>query len=182
MRVLLLVAAIALFLASCGGDDNETVSGKPPDAGRRLGVSTPHFGNGQRIPVDYTCDGRDVAPQLLWRGVHPDAAELAILMEDPDAPSGTFVHWAAWGISPKLRGLPDDPDPSTFEQGKNSFGKVGYSGPCPPEGDEPHHYEFHVYELRKPLGLREGTEPQAVRQAIATIVDAAGMVTGVYGR
>jgi Raf kinase inhibitor-like YbhB/YbcL family protein len=182
VRVLLLLVAISLLLASCGGDDTETVSGKPPEAGRRLGVSSPHFGHGQQIPIEFTCDSRDVSPQLLWRGVSPDAAEVAILMEDPDAPSGTFVHWTAWGISPKLRGLPDDPDPSTFEQGMNSSGETGYRGPCPPEGDKPHRYEFHVYSLREPLGLKDGAEPQTVRQAIAKAAEAAGTVEGVYGR
>src|SRR4051794_38676457 len=169
MRALLLVAAAALLLTSCGGDD-QTVSGKPPESSKRLGVSSPHFGNGQQIPVQYTCDGRDISPQLRWRGVPAQAAEVAILVEDPDAPGGVFVHWTAWGISPKLRGLPDDPDPSTFQQGKNSFGKVGYTGPCPPKGDKPHHYEFHVYALRQPLGLKGGAEPQTVRQTIEAIV------------
>src|SRR3954451_21105695 len=122
MRVLLLFAAAAVLLASCGGDDNQTVSSKPPEASKRLVVSSPHFANGQQIPVDYTCDGRDVSPKLLWRGVPPQAAEVAILVEDPDAPSGIFVHWTAWGISPRLRGLPDNANPSAFQQGKNSFG------------------------------------------------------------
>ncbi len=182
MRVLLLSGAIALLLASCGGDDTETVSGEPPEAGSRLGVSSPHFGHGQQIPVYHTCDGRNVSPQLLWRGVPPDTAEVAILMEDPDASGGTFVHWTVWGISPKLRGLPDDPDPSTFEQGTNSFGEVGYRGPCPPEGDQPHRYVFHVYALRSPLGLKDGAEPQTVRRAIAKAAEARGTVEGVYGR
>src|SRR4029453_9088713 len=137
-------------------------------------VSSPAFANGQEIPAKYTCDGDDIAPALRWRGVPAGAAEMAILMEDPDAPGGTFVHWTAWGISPKLRGLPENADPSNFKEGKNSFGKTGYAGPCPPKGDQPHHYEFHVYALRKPLGLSAGAEPQTVRQAIATVADAAG--------
>jgi hypothetical protein len=177
----LLSALAGVLLAACG-EDNETVSGEPPSAGRRLGVSSPHIPNGHPIPVEYTCDGRDVSPQLLWRGVPPDAAELAVLMEDPDAPSGRFVHWTAWGISPNLRGLPDDPDPSTFEQGENSFGETGYSGPCPPEDDEPHRYEFNVYALRKPLGLKDGADPQTVRQAIAAAAESRGTLMGVYGR
>jgi len=183
MRAALLAAAIAVLLASCGSsDDTSTVVGKAPEAGKRLGVASPHFGFGQTIPVEFTCDGRDVSPQLLWRGVSPDAAEVAILMEDPDARGGTFVHWTAWGISPKLRGLPDDPDPSRFEQGKNSSGEVGYRGPCPPEGDKPHRYEINVYALRQPLGLKDGAEPQTVRQAIATVADARGTLEAVYGR
>jgi Raf kinase inhibitor-like YbhB/YbcL family protein len=178
---LLALLAAAVLLASCG-DDNNTVSGEPPQASKRLGVSSPYFAQGQRIPVEFTCDGRDVSPQLLWRGVPPGAAEVAILVEDPDAPGGTFVHWVAWGISPKLKGLPVDPDPSTFEQGKNSFGKVGYAGPCPPKGDKPHHYEFRVYALRNPLGLKDGADAQTVRQTIATLAQAGGTLTGVYGR
>src|SRR3954453_562438 len=123
MRVLLLLAVAVLLVASCG-DDDQTVSGKPPEAGKALGVSSPRFANGQQIPVDYTCAGRNVSPQLVWRGVPSGAAEMAILVEDRDAPSGIFVHWTAWGISAKLRGLADDANPSTFVQGKNSFGRV----------------------------------------------------------
>lgn len=182
MRVLLLFAVAALLLASCGGNDNQTVSGNPPESSKRLDVSSPHFANGRRIPLRYTCDGADVSPALRWRGVPSGAAEVAILVEDPDAPGGIFVHWTAWGISPKLRGIADNPDPSAFQQGKNSFGKLGYSGPCPPKGEMPHHYEFHVYALRHPLGLKDGAEPQTVRQTIEAIVDAGGTLTGVYGR
>jgi Raf kinase inhibitor-like YbhB/YbcL family protein len=178
---LLAVLAAALVLASCG-DDKKTVSGEPPDSDVPLGVTSPDFAGGQSIPAQFTCDGRDVSPRLRWRGVPADAREMALLVEDPDSSEGIFVHWAAWGMSPQLKELPSDPDPSLLIQGKNSFGKVGYSGPCPPKGDRPHRYNFIVYALRKPLGLDAGAEAQTVRQTIATVVDAKGTLVGVYGR
>src|SRR5690242_7010389 len=114
MRMLLPFAVMALVLASCG--KSETVSGKPPEASKKLVVSSPRFRNGQTIPAEFTCDGRDISPQLQWRGVPSQAKEIAILVEDPGAPNGIFVHWTAWGIPPKVRGVGDNPDPNKFSQ------------------------------------------------------------------
>lgn len=88
-------------------------------------------------------------------------------MTDPDAPGGTFVHWTRWGSS---------------TVGKNSFGKLGYSGPCPPRGDKPHHYVITVYALRRPLGLAAGSSPDQVIAAVRRAAFASGSVTGLYGR
>ena len=87
-------------------------------------------------------------------------------MTDPDAPGGTFVHWTRWGSV----------------EGQNSFGHVGYDGPCPPKGDRPHHYVVTVYRLRSPLGLKRGTKPGEVVAAIRKQATAKGSETGLYGR
>ena len=184
MRALLLAALAALLLlSSCGESDKNKVSGEPPKSDNPLKVASPAIrSQGQTIPKRYTCDGEDVSPPILWGGVPAEAREMAIMVEDPDAPDGTFVHWSVWGIDPALGRLPSSPDPKTVIQGKNSFAKIGYGGPCPPKGDPPHRYEFIVYALRKPLGLQAGAEPQTVRQTIATVVDARGILVGKYGR
>ena len=88
-------------------------------------------------------------------------------MTDPDAPGGTFVHWTEWD-----EGV----------EGENSFGKTGYSGPCPPKGDDPHHYVLTVYRLAKPLGLPKGAKPDAVIAAIKERTVASGSTTGTYSR
>jgi Raf kinase inhibitor-like YbhB/YbcL family protein len=179
--LVLLVLAGGLALGGCGSGDN-AASGPAPEASKRMGLSSPYFGFGHHIPKRFTCDGEDVSPSLEWRGVPPGDPELAVLVEDPEGDRAAFVHWLAWGISPKLNDLPADPDTSGFKQAKNSFGKVGYGGPCPPKGDKPHRYVFNVYALRKPLGLKNGADAQTARQAIATVADAQGKLEATYGR
>jgi phosphatidylethanolamine-binding protein (PEBP) family uncharacterized protein len=117
-----------------------------------------------RIPQQYTCDGADREPavRVTGAGSHP----VAIVMTDPDAPNGTFVHWTRWhGV-----------------EGQNSFGKTGYSGPCPPEGDKPHRYVVAAYALRSDLDLPAGTEPEKVLEAIQKLKVESGSSTGLYGR
>lgn len=123
------------------------------------------WSDGGRIPRRYTCDGADEKPNVSSPSV-PGAKGVAIVMTDPDAPGGTFVHWTAWGN----------------REGKNSFGKTGYDGPCPPKGDGPHHYVVTVYELRSDLGLPAGAAPEKVLQAVQKTAIASGSKTGLYGR
>jgi phosphatidylethanolamine-binding protein (PEBP) family uncharacterized protein len=153
----LVLATIALFVCGCGSKGlHEPV----PRASGRIPVTAP-WPNGARIPRRYTCDGGDATPS-----VQPSGAKTALVMTDPDAPGGGFVHWTRWGSV----------------EGKNSFGKTGYSGPCPPRGDEPHHYVLTVYSLRRPLALRAGAPPEDVVAAIEKFAVASGSVTGLYGR
>ena len=180
MRVALsLLVAAALALGACGDD---TVSGPAPPAPQRLKLSSVAFRDGEPIPSRYTCDGQGASPPLAWSGVPRAAKELALLMEDPDAPNGTFVHWTAWGIDPSTKGLPEGADGGVLTVGKNSFGDARYGGPCPPEGDDPHRYVFTVYALSGPLGLEEAAGPDDVREAIGKIALAKGTLTGTYGR
>lgn len=155
--------ATALFLVTGCGDKKLD---KPlPAVNQTLKISGP-WRPGGRIPKAFTCDGGDAHPLI---GVDPPSGtkDIAFVMTDPDAPGGTFVHWTHWG-------------PNT--DGKNSFGKTGYSGPCPPKGDKPHHYVMTVYALRSPLGLAAGSEPGKVLETIKKKAFASGSVTGLYGR
>jgi Raf kinase inhibitor-like YbhB/YbcL family protein len=174
------VAAATVALAGCGGD--EKVSGPPPEAPERMTLRAPGFGNGDPIPVEYTCDGRDISPPLSWSGTPRGARELAILVEDPDAPGGTFVHWVLFGLGPTQKQLDAGATPEGSRQGRNSFGETRYRGPCPPKGDEPHRYQFSIYALREHIGASEGAAAEDVRDEIRRKAIASGRLTGRYGR
>jgi Raf kinase inhibitor-like YbhB/YbcL family protein len=113
----------------------------------RIELSSTAFTAGGPIPRHYTCDGADVSLPLRWSGVPPDARELTLVMRDPDAPGGNFTHWSLTGIPPSVAGLPAGSVPAGAVQGRNSFGTIGYRGPCPPRGDKPHHYAITVTAL-----------------------------------
>jgi len=119
--------------------------------------------NGGLIPKRYTCDGANRTPVLRVRALRPPFAIEAV---DVDAPGGRFVHWLVAG------GIP----------GRNSAGTLGYTGPCPPPGDPPHRYVFHLYELRRKPRLRPGFTDAQLRTAIRGIVAGSGTVVGRYGR
>jgi Raf kinase inhibitor-like YbhB/YbcL family protein len=101
--------------------------------------------------------------------------------EDPDAPSGTFVHWVAWGIDPSSGRLAAD-DSSAIRQGRNGFGNNGFGGPCPPPGHGPHHYEFTLYALDQPIDLEAGSTIDALRSAIDGHIRATATLMGTYER
>ena len=100
------------------------------------------FKDGAQIPKQFTCDGTDQQPPLEWNGAPSETKSLVLVVDDPDAPNGTFGHWGAYNISPGARSLSGSP-----LQAVNDFGKPGYGGPCPPKGDGPHHYRFKLLAL-----------------------------------
>jgi len=174
------VAATALaLLAGCGG---EKVEGPPPAAPERITLTSPAFAPGATIPRRFTCSGEGTSPPLAWKGVPAEARSLALLMEDPDAPGGTFVHWTLFDVAPDTGQLRAGGQPAGARTGENSFGDRGYGGPCPPEGDAPHRYRFVLYALRDKLGLDAGASPQDVRAAIGERAIARGQLTGRFGR
>ena len=179
-RALLALPALGLALAACGGGDR--VTGPPPSAPDRIALTSPAFTDGGTIPRHYSSDGGDVSPPLAWLGVPSGARELALLVEDPDAPGGTFVHWVLFKLAAVTRGLSEGKVPAGARQGKNSAGNAAYTGPCPPKGDAPHHYEFTLYALSSALDLPEGAAPDEVRSAVATAALARGRLVGRYGR
>jgi hypothetical protein len=177
----LALAAALVALAGCGGG-NDTVSGPPPKAPPTISLGSPAFAKGSEIPKQYTCDGEGISPPLVWSSVPRKAKELALLVEDPDAPGGTFVHWSVWGIPSKVTQLEPDVATANLQQGKNSFGKVAYGPPCPPKGSAPHRYVFTLYALSQPLPLGNGASPEEVRSAIADVAIAKGVFSASYGR
>ena len=144
-----------------------------------LGLSSPAFHAGSSIPQRYTCDGQDASPPLRWAHVPRRARSLAIQLQDPDAPGGVFTHWLLWNLSPRTRGIPAEVDRTT--QGRNSFGRIGYSGPCPPQGST-HHYVFTLFALDRKLTLPRGASPARFHAAIGGHAVSRATFVGVYGR
>lgn len=146
-----------------------------------MDLTSPDFEEGGRIPREQTCDGEDTPPELLWSGVPSDVVELALTCEDPDAPSGTFVHWVAWGIDPSNGRLA--PDGGTgIRHGRNGFGTNGYGGPCPPPGHGPHRYVFTLYGLTRSIDLEPGATIDDLRSAIDGGIRASATLMGIYER
>jgi Raf kinase inhibitor-like YbhB/YbcL family protein len=178
-RALLALPALGLALAACGG---EKVAGPPPAAPDRIALTSPAFKADGTIPERFTCDGADVSPPLEWSGVPDDARELALLVEDPDAPGGTFVHWVLFKVKPGPTTLAEGAVPDGARQGTNSFGDAKYAGPCPPEGDAAHRYEFLLYALSSPLDLEAGAAAADVRAAVDDAALARGRLVGRFDR
>jgi Raf kinase inhibitor-like YbhB/YbcL family protein len=170
---------VIVALAACGGGD--TVKGPAPAAPQRIKL-TSSFQPGAVVPANNTCSGKNVSPPLAWSGVPAATKSLALLVEDPDAPGGTFVHWTAYDIDPKTTQFGEDAVPPGTKEGENSFGDRGYAGPCPPKGDQPHRYVFTLYALKSPLELGAGAKPDEVRSAIKGRALAKGQLIGRFGR
>jgi Raf kinase inhibitor-like YbhB/YbcL family protein len=177
----LLLTPLLAALAGCGSGNGATASGSRPTRSI-VGLSSSAFLNGASIPSRYTCDGEDLAPPLTWTRVPVRARSLALLAEDPTAPSGQFLHWSVYNLPRGSSGTGAGHLPQGSVEGKNSFGRVGYGGPCPPRGDPPHHYVFSIYALDDNPGLPPGASPAAVREALAAHAIAAGALTGIYHR
>ena len=173
------VAALVAAQAGCGGSD--TVSGSPPSAPGTIKLKS-SFKAGGTLPNRFTCSGQGVSPPLSWTGQPAKTQQYALLVEDPDAPGGSYVHWSVIDIPASVRSIALGSTPVGSQQGRNSAGKDDYDPPCPPEGDPPHRYEFSIYALSKSIQLGAGAAPQIVRQGIRDRAIAKGTLTATYGR
>jgi Raf kinase inhibitor-like YbhB/YbcL family protein len=145
------------------------------------------FGEGQGIPAHYTCDGSDRSPPLAWTNVPAECQSLAVFCDDPDAPAGTWHHWAAYDIPTSLTGLTEDlpkmEKSGPVRQAMNDFRRIGYGGPCPPHGHGPHHYRFRLVALSaEHLELSSKPTCKEVARAAAPHIIAEVTLTGVYER
>ncbi|HEU5157467.1 MAG TPA: YbhB/YbcL family Raf kinase inhibitor-like protein [Streptosporangiaceae bacterium] len=145
-----------------------------------MNVRSAAFSEHATIPPDYSHQAGDVSPPLEWSGVPDEAAELVLACEDPDAPAGSFVHWLLAGIPPETEGIGSGEEIAVA--GRNDYGRLGYGGPHPPVGDEPHRYFFRLYGLSEPSGLRSGFTAEDLRVALQERVVATGTLVGTYGR
>jgi len=142
-------------------------------------ISSPAFAEGQSIPKKYTCDGNDTSPPLAFAGVPPRAKSLALVMDDPDAPGGVFDHWVVWNIPPETLTVAEGKEPKGVN-GRTSFRKNGYGGPCPP--DREHRYFFKLYALDTTLNLPASATKRDLEKAMqGHIVDQAQLM-GKYDR
>lgn len=175
------LAATALLAATaCAGDAGGPGASTQQRGEGALVVASEAFSQGDTLPERHTCDGEGRSPPLSWEEVPDEAAELAVLLEDPDAPDGTFVHWVAAGIDPASARLGAGEAPPV--EGRNDFGEPGYGGPCPPPGDDPHRYVFTVLAVSQPLGLSDGASAEELLEASEDATVDHGRLTGQYGR
>lgn len=180
-----LAAITATLLAGCGGSASSSSSSSTSSAAAPPPVHLTHslqlqssaFTANGPIPARYTCDGQDVPLPIRWSGVPAGTRELVLVMRDPDAPGGSFVHWALADIPPSATETISGTARGAVE-GRNSFGSLGYRGPCPPAGAPAHHYVLSLSALTAHSGLKRGFNPDqlhAPAMAIATLI-------GTYGR
>jgi len=183
MRGRLLCVALLAALASCGAKTNASDAAKERDPARvaKLDLSSNAFQEGQAIPAQFTCDGSDQSPELSWSEPPRGTRSFALVMDDPDAPGGTFSHWGLSEIPGSARSLV-----SAAQVGRpvtNGFGKAGYGGPCPPKGHGPHHYHFRLFALETDR-LDLGTNPKVldVENAARNHALAEGELVGIFER
>jgi Raf kinase inhibitor-like YbhB/YbcL family protein len=186
--VLLLCAGL---VTGCGGDSSSAAtsdspsaapgSATPGEAPASVAVTSDAFTDGGDIPVESTCDGDQTSPPLAWKaggsGATPGA--WALVVDDPDAPGDTFVHWVVLDIPPATRSLAAGEDPPGTQLA-NSTGSASYAGPCPPSGT--HHYRFTVYALPSPTGLSDDTTTDDALAEVRSSATAQGTLVGLYSR
>lgn len=185
---------LAMMMTICGGllmaacqaaDSGQTgASGSGPegsDVDVVLELTSDAFAFGDAIPIEHTCDGADLSPALSWPAGPDGTVGYALVVDDPDAPGGTWVHWAAWGIDETA--LPEGvaPGADAPSQGLNSWDETGYRGPCPPPGPE-HNYSFRVYALDEAMALDPDATADDLTAAMQGHVLAGGELVGRFGR
>ena len=202
-----LCGALSLVMAGCGDDgspgpkldstvDLAVVDMAPADlaggdqaqadAATALTLSSPSITQGQEISGKFTCDGANVSPALSWTGLPAGTKSLALIMDDPDAPGGTWTHWLIYAIKPTLKGLADNVPqaadvPGVGLQGINDFKKPGYGGPCPPPGPA-HNYRFKLHALSVMPALKAGASKAALEAALKGKILAQSTLTAKYLR
>lgn len=190
------IVCAAILVAACGGSTSSSVPGgasgttTTPTATAKEGtvsftLTSDDFNANGPIPARFTCDGQNSSPALAWHDAPANAAAFALIVDDPDAPSGTFTHWVLFnlpaGTTSLPRGVPtSDRLDNGALQGANGAGGTGYTGPCPPSGT--HHYHFTLYALDGTLNLSAGASKQQVLDAMKGRIIAQAEIVGTYRR
>lgn len=191
--LVLLLAALPIFIAGCNSrldtltasQDAATAAQEDAMTSQSFSLSSPAFVQGATIPPKYTCDESDQSPPLNWTGAPASVQSFALIMDDPDAPAGTWVHWLIFNIPANATGLPENmpTDPTLVDgsiQGTNSWGRIGYGGPCPPSGQ--HRYFFKLYALDARLSLDSKAAKPDLLKAMEGHILAQTELMGVYRR
>jgi Raf kinase inhibitor-like YbhB/YbcL family protein len=171
---------VFLFMFMLAGCKNQTGNDSVGDAADMSIQVTSIFNDGEKIPQVYTCDGGNISPPLSWSGVPSNTASLALIMDDPDAPAGTWVHWVLYNLQPDLTGI-EQGKSGGGTQGINDFKRLGYGGPCPPKGTT-HRYFIKVYALDTMLDLKSGATKAELESLMRGHIMAQGQLVGKYGR
>ena len=143
-------------------------------------LTSPAFTHNQNVPREFTCDGSDINPPLQISDVPAGAKSLALIVDDPDAPRGDFVHWTLWNIAPDTKEIPENSVPANAIQGATDFGRHGYGGPCPPSGT--HRYQFKLYALDAMLDLPATAKKQDIERAMQGHIIEQTILVGLYQR
>lgn len=170
--VCILVAILAVSFSSAIGKERMKMT--------ELKITSPAFVTNGYIPARYTCDGTNINPPLEIDNVPAEAKSLVLIVDDPDAPVGMWVHWVVWNIDPATREIAEDTVPRAAAQGKNDWKRNGYGGPCPPSGV--HRYFFKLYALDTKLNLGAGTTKTSLEKAMHGHILANAELIGLYKR
>lgn len=146
----------------------------------KMKISSPAFENNGLIPKRYTCDGENINPPLYFEEVPPEAKSLVLIVDDPDAPRGTFLHWLVFNIPPETKLIEENSLPAGAKLGRNDFGSLNYGGPCPPSGI--HRYYFKLYALDTILDLKEGCSLKEVLGFLKDHLLRESYLVGLYKR
>jgi Raf kinase inhibitor-like YbhB/YbcL family protein len=142
-------------------------------------LTSPSFEHGEPIPRHHTCDAEDLSPPLAWSNAPSRTRSFALIVDDPDAPGGTFTHWLGWGIEPQATGFMEG-ERAPIE-GRNDFENVGYRGPCPPPGHGTHRYFFRLHALDAEVEVASGAARDELEPALGSVIAVAELV-GTYER
>lgn len=143
-------------------------------------ITSPVFQDEQKIPSRYSCDGQGLHPPLTIADISEETKSLVLIVDDPDAPMGTFDHWLVWNIPPTTWEIPEDSIPKDAVEGENSMGEVGWTPPCPPSGV--HQYRFNLFALNQKLTLPQGTNRTLLEKEMKNLVIARVELIGIYER
>jgi len=173
---ILLFGGIFLFLKP----KSQKVSFPSKSLNKNMKIESPVFKEGEFIPKKYTCDGEDINPPLKISNVPKEAKSLVLIVDDPDAPGGRWVHWTVWNIDPKIEEIAENSVPEGGVEGVTDFGRPGWGGPCPPSGV--HRYFFKLYALDKKLDLKASATIKELEEAMKEHIIADATLMGKYGR
>lgn len=184
--VLVLIAIVAIVLVGLSqrtnAPTNSSIAYNQTVKSSML-ITSPSFKNNESIPVKFSCDGGDMNPELQIQNVPVEAKSLALIVDDPDATRGrTFTHWLVWNIDPKTTLIKEESVPPGAIEGTNDFPRVGYGGPCPPKGSNPHHYHFKLYALDAMLNLGADAEKSALEAEISGHLIEKAELVGLFWR
>lgn len=186
---LLILFFIVIFLTACNVKTEEIRVNEPEEiqikkeikqAGvPKMKITSLAFKSNKDIPTEFTCDGSDISPELNFWSIPDNAKSLVLIMDDPDAPGGNWDHWIVFNIDPKTDAVNQGKEPKGVA-GKNSWGRTGYGGPCPPSGT--HRYIFKLYALDTTLGLKEGASKSEIENAMQNHIIEKDELIGMYNR
>lgn len=174
--VLVLVAGAVIFIFT----RHQARYDLNPPKQKNMKITSKAFENGLLIPEKYTCRGKNVNPPLEFREIPKAAKSLVLVVDDPDAPMGTWSHWIVWNIKPDTGGIAENSMPENSIAGSNDFGKNDYGGPCPPSGT--HRYFFRIYALDKRLDLEASANRADLERAMSEHVIDYGELVGLFGK